>query len=132
IWKQLITRFCKTPLHGEVSAFDIAHLAHALEESGKWTAVQRNRARATGDKPNAPDLAQLLRPSHDRPRRRAAEQRDKLAAFHSITSSASASSRSGIWSQRAVGVLKLIINSIFVGCNTGRSGGFSLLRMRRI
>jgi hypothetical protein len=35
-----------------------------------------------------------LRARHDRPRgRRAAEQRDELAALHSITSSASASSK---------------------------------------
>ena len=35
-------------------------------------------------------LALLLRPCHDRPRRRPADQRDELAAFHSITSSARA------------------------------------------
>jgi hypothetical protein len=39
----------------------------------------------------------LLRPRRERPRRRAAEQRDEIAPLHhSITSSASASSLSGI------------------------------------
>ena len=37
----------------------------------------------------------LLRARRERPRRRAAEQRDELATFHSITSSARASSVGG-------------------------------------
>ena len=43
--------------------------------------------------------------------RNTAEQRDKLAPFHSITSSASASSLSGIWRPSAFAVLRLMINS---------------------
>src|SRR6516164_7141742 len=40
----------------------------------------------------------LLRTRRERPRgRRAADERDELAALHSITSSAMASSLSGIW-----------------------------------
>jgi hypothetical protein len=49
---------------------------------------------------------------------------------HSITSSASASSLSGMSRPRALAVLRLIINSNLVGCTTGRSAGFSPLTMR--
>ena len=51
---------------------------------------------------------------------------------HSITSSAMASSLSGIWRPSALAVLRLIINSSFVACMTGRSAGFSPLRMRAV
>src|SRR5258705_13352918 len=44
----------------------------------------------------------LLRPRRERPHRRAAEQRDELAADHSITSAARASSDSGIVSPSAL------------------------------
>src|SRR5262249_35130253 len=46
----------------------------------------------------------LLRACCERPRSRAAEERDELAALHSITSSASASSLSGIWRPSAGGL----------------------------
>src|SRR6516162_6201352 len=49
---------------------------------------------------------------------------------HSITSSASASNLSGIWSPSAFAVFRLITNSYFVGACTGRSAGLSPLRMR--
>ena len=64
--------------------------------------------------------------------RRADKQRDELAPFHSITSSASASSLSGIWRPSALAVLRLMINSSFVICWTGKSAGFSPLRMRPV
>jgi hypothetical protein len=48
---------------------------------------------------------------------------------YSITSSASASNLSGISRPSAFAVLRLITNSNFVDCWTGRSAGFSPLRM---
>ena len=67
----------------------------------------------------------------ERPRGgRAAEQRDELAASHSITSSASANSLSGTVTASALAVLRLSTNSNLVGCMTGRSAGFSPLRTR--
>src|SRR5262245_12594998 len=74
----------------------------------------------------------LLRAGRDRPkRRRAAEQRDELApADHSITSSVSASSLSGIWSPSALAAFRLITKWYFVGNCTGKSPGFSPRRMR--
>src|SRR5262249_52601796 len=72
----------------------------------------------------------LLRLRRERPRRRAAEQRDELAAFHSITSSARASSVGGISRPNALAVLRLMTNSYLVGSMTGRSAGFAPLTIR--
>src|SRR5262249_21369005 len=58
---------------------------------------------------------------------RAAEQRDELAPFHSITSSARASSLSGIWRPSALAVLRFMTNSNLVACCTGMSIGFAPL-----
>src|SRR5262249_40273581 len=54
---------------------------------------------AVHEHPDAPHAAGLLRPRRERPRGRcAAEQRDELAAFHSITSSAMLNSDGGtVW-----------------------------------
>src|SRR5262249_10402014 len=72
-----------------------------------------------------------LRPRHERPRgRRPAEQRDELApADHSITSSATASSLSGIARPRALAILRLIKSRNLVGCSTGRRAGFAPFRI---
>src|SRR5262245_50388304 len=79
----------------------------------------------------APVHRHLLRARRERPRsRRADEQRDELAPVHSITSSASASTRSGTARPSALAVLRLSTKSNFVGCITGRSAGFSPLRTR--
>jgi hypothetical protein len=44
---------------------------------------------------------------------------------YSITSSASASTRSGTLRRRALAVLRLMTSSNFVGCSTGMSAGFA-------
>src|SRR5262245_19500372 len=59
---------------------------------------------------------------------RAAEKRDELATPHSITSSASAKSLSGTVRLSAFAVLRLMMISNLVDCNTGRLAGFSPLR----
>src|SRR5262249_10967025 len=71
----------------------------------------------------------LLRARRQWPRRRrAAEQRDELAApYHSITSSARASSVSGTTRPSALAVLRLTTSSNLVGCSMGRSAGFAPL-----
>jgi len=53
-----------------------------------------------------------------------------LSGPHSITSSARASRLSGTVRPSAFAVLRLITNSYFVGACTGRSAGFSPLKMR--
>src|SRR5215472_9577783 len=74
----------------------------------------------------------LLRARRERPGGRAAEQRDELAAPHSITSSARASSIGGTVRPISLAVCKLTTNSNFVALKTGRSVGFSLLRTRAV
>jgi hypothetical protein len=51
---------------------------------------------------------------------------------HSITSSARPSNGSGTLMPSALAVLRLRISSTFVDCTTGRSAGFSPLRMRPV
>src|SRR5262245_50614429 len=72
----------------------------------------------------------LLRARRERPRSRAAEQRDERAPFdHSITSSAVICMINGTVRPSALAVLRLITSSNLVGCKTGRSAGFVPLRV---
>src|SRR6516162_5723997 len=105
-----------------VAAFDEAGLAQAFAECSDigsppgWC--------FTVEKPNYRHR-RLLRARRQRPRhRRAAEQRDELAAFHSITSSASASNVGGTSRSSAFAVVRLMTSSNLVGCSTGMSPGF--------
>ncbi len=52
-----------------------------------------------------------------------------VPTFHSITSSARASSAGGISRPSALAVLRLILSSIRVGCSTGRSVGLAPFRI---
>src|SRR6516165_11624223 len=73
----------------------------------------------------------LLRARRQRPRgSRSAEQRDELAPRHSITSSASARRVGGTVRPSVLAVLRLMTNSYFVGACTGKSPGFSPLKIR--
>jgi hypothetical protein len=81
--------------------------------------------------PNAPYPFDLLRPCREWPRGRCTtQQRNELAPFHSITSSALACSDGGTVRPSDLAVLRLITNSYLVGACTGRSAGFSPLRIR--
>jgi hypothetical protein len=72
-------------------------------------------------------------PCRERPRRgRAADERDELPTFHSITSSAMASNPGGKLRPNALAVLRLITNSNLLDCMTGKSAGFSPLRIRPV
>src|SRR5262249_2193303 len=80
---------------------------------------------------DTPHPLALLRARRERPRRRrAAEQRDELAAPHSMTSSASVSRLAGISMPSALAVFRLSTNSNLVGSMTGRSAGLSPFKMR--
>src|SRR5262245_25140801 len=75
----------------------------------------------------------LLRARHERPRgHTTAEQRDECAPFHSITSLACASRLGGTVTPIALAVGRLMTNSNWVGCMTGRSAGFSPFKMRPV
>src|SRR5262249_1979712 len=79
------------------------------------------------------ELRRLPRPCGKRPRhRRAADERDELAPLHSITSSASASTCGGMSRGNALATTRLMISSTLVVWATGRSAGFSPLRMRPV
>src|SRR5262249_20557291 len=71
----------------------------------------------------------LLCVRRERPGRRAAEKRDELAAFHSITSSVRASSVAGTSRPSAFAVPMLMTSSNVVGCMTARSAGLVPLRI---
>src|SRR5262249_15241862 len=108
----------------ENATCDPAELAQPLHKSSDPLTFGRRRSG-----PQVPDgrrLPRLLRLRHERPRgSRAAEQRDELAAFHSITSSATSSRSRGISRFSDLAVLRLMTSSYLVGCSTGRSAGFA-------
>src|SRR5262249_23480281 len=80
---------------------------------------------------DAPHPLALLRARRERPRRRAAEERDEVAPLnHSITSSARSIIDGGMARPSAVAVLRFTTISNLVGNCTGRSPGFSPRRMR--
>jgi len=86
----------------------------AFAERGHKT--RRGIGRAASDESD--HRHRLLRARRDRPSRsRAAEQRDEVASFHSITSSARASSVGGTSRPSALAVLRLMANSNLVGCS---------------
>src|SRR5262245_14639675 len=117
-------------LDRDVATFNPVEFTQSLHESVGPFLLCRGRGRT--QESDGAQFHRLLRPRRPRPRRRsAAEQRDDLSTpHHSITSSARASSVSGTVSPSALAVLRLITSSYLVGACTGKSPGFSPLRMR--
>src|SRR5262245_47775087 len=114
--------------------FRPAHVAGFCEALAKSAQTLRNGVRqGDAEEPNHRH-GRLLRVRRERPRRRAAEQRDELAAFHlrghSITSSAPAESPIGTSIPSARAVLRLSTNSNLTVWITGSSPGLSPLKMR--
>src|SRR5262249_29513781 len=105
-----------------VVALDITRFIQALPKGGHMGAGCCGRPDV-----DEPDHwhRRLLRARRERPRRRAAEKRDELASFHSITSSASASTVGGTSMPSVLTVLRLTTKSNLVGCSTGMSAGFA-------
>src|SRR5262245_22326165 len=115
----------------QIAALAPSERRKPLRESGEIALRHRVALRKTHEHPDAPHPLGLLRARRERPRgRRAAKQRDELAALHSISSSARASSVGGTSRPSARAVFRLITVSYLVGCCTGRSAGFAPLRMR--
>src|SRR5262249_8216842 len=117
-----------TIVGAKVASFHPSHFLQALPESHEPGASIGNGVGIVtahhGSKP--PDAIAWLRARHERPRRRAAEQREEVAARdHSITSSARASSIGGTVRPIAFAVIRLIASSNLVGCSTGKSSGFA-------
>src|SRR5262245_42889906 len=115
-----------------VAADDPAELRQCLHEY-RDAFLASFLVRNASERRNASYALALPRARRERPRhRRATAERDELAALHSITSAARASSLSGICRPSAFAVLRLMINGNFVACITGRSAGFSPLRIRPV
>src|SRR5262249_280111 len=115
--------------HFEVAFLDIAKVAEPEQKLTAQVCFYRVRGRSWF-KVTQLEHFRLLRARRERPRRCAAEQRDELAALHSITSSASERSLSGIWRPRALTVFRLMTRRNLVCCGPGRSAGFAPLRIR--
>src|SRR5262249_1248698 len=120
-WQPLCITISVTVDDIEVAALDATKLSHPLQKGGD---------KAYGGPASA--LTQpgnewpLLRPCCERPRNRAAEERDECAPpNHSITSSARASSVGAMLIPSAFAVVRLITRSNLVGCSTGMSAGFA-------
>src|SRR5260370_15444103 len=117
-------------LDGEVLSLDIAQMAQLLPErlpkATIWI-VDAGHGACFNDRDPV-----LLRPFL-RPRRwhRSREQQTnrEIAPPHSITSSARARTDCGTVRPSAAAVLRLMTNSNFVGCMTGRSAGLAPFRI---
>src|SRR5262249_15534004 len=112
-----------------ISPDDPAQFAEPLQErciAGLSFGIVRHPGHKHAD---APNTLRLLRPRREWPSGCAAEQRDDLAAVHSITSSARASSVAGTSRPSARAVTRLITRSNLVGCSTGRSAGLAPRRI---
>src|SRR4029453_15340143 len=112
----------------DVLTLDESDLFQALAECGKTRchAIRRSAVEKSDHRHR-----RLLRARRERPNsRHAAEQRDELAPFHSITSSARAMSIGGTSRSSAFAVFRLITSSYLVGACTGSSPGLVPLRIR--
>src|SRR5262245_40424973 len=117
---------CPAIFDCNVLAVDKARVFQTLTERSQEVRVVAGRPAA--EEPNHRHRC-LLRTRRERPRRRASEQRDELAApDHSITSSAMATSDGGTERPSMRAVSALMTNSSLFNWTTGRS--LAPLRMR--
>src|SRR6516162_4113022 len=95
-----------------------------------WESLARSGVTMDNSRPRYAGLAALPRADGENFRRGSFILNLPLASHHSITSSARASSDGGTSMPSALAVFKLMTSSYLVGACTGRSAGFSPLRMR--
>src|SRR5262245_49280468 len=118
-------------LDRHILPLDVPGFMNALPECGQKACTIGRRPRAAEESYHR--HRRLLRARSERPRRRrTAEQRDELAAPHSITSSAATSSFSGTEMPSILAVGWFITSWNLVDCSTGNSAGFAPLRMRPV
>src|SRR5262245_28430426 len=120
----VIATFCKARYQPQILTLDIAIVPQLARKP-----LDRRQGLRRKD-PDGPHPLALLRARRQRPRRRAAESQDELAAPHSITSSARVSSVGGMLRPSVLAVLRLIASSVFVTCWTGKLAGVSPLTIR--
>src|SRR5262245_51057029 len=116
--------------HLEIPTFCITELSHAFQKlsdvCADWLSLQRRPRQKGHQRSSSGRLGQYCL----WPRRRAANQRDELAApHHSITSSACPSRAGGTMRSSALADLRLMIISTFVGSSTGNSPGLVPFRI---
>src|SRR5262249_45291455 len=127
-WQSIVLTIRITIHDLDVLAFDIASF---FEPTVKGCSHVRRRIGGTRLEKADHWHRRLLCGRREWPRRRAAEQRDKLAAPHSITSSARCWSCHNTSRPSALAVFRLMVSPYLVGACTGRSAGFSPLRMHQ-
>src|SRR5262245_33691698 len=126
--KSLVATLRRAVYDRHVLALDEAHV---LQPLAKCAQTMRVRFYCCAEEQSDHRHRRLLRSRRERPCRcSAAEQHNEVAPSHSITSSARARTGVGISRPRLLAVLRLITSSYLVGACTGRSTGFSPLRMR--
>src|SRR5262249_15630052 len=131
--KKLVSAFSEPPLNDKIPVLRVAQLTHTAQKCTVYRTFHFDWARTAGKKPNAQTFTRWLRTRCERPcRRSATNKRDELAPPHSITSSAREIIAWGTVIPSASAVLWLIINSTAVACWTGKSAGFSPLRIRPV
>src|SRR5262245_5799186 len=104
-----------TKLHPHVTAVAPSQLLQPLLQGSDATLPLGVVLGEEGEHADPARLVRLLRARRERPRGCAAEQRDELAALHSITSSARASTVAGTSRPSALAVLRLSTVSYLVG-----------------
>src|SRR5262245_43787028 len=127
-WKSIELLFRRTELEEKILAFNITGFAQCftqLRPKGLDICITYE------ERTNSIDL-RLLRTRRERQCRRTAEKRDEVAPLHSITSSARSRIAVGIVTPSALAALRLTTVSNMVACWTGRSAGFSPLRIRPV
>src|SRR5262245_34113163 len=128
-WQSIVLALGRLVLDCDVLTLEISGLLEALKKRRHQVGGALDRSA-----PEEPDHRhrRLLRACRERPSRRAAEQRDEFAAFHSITSSARTRIDVGTSRPSALAVLRLMISSTLMACWIGKSAGFSPLRIRPV
>src|SRR5262249_25857405 len=117
LWQSIVLILRPTIFDRHVPALDKSGFLEALAECGHQVGPIGKRSAV-----EETDHRHCLRPHDERPGGHCpAEQRDERATFHSITSSARASTVAGMSMPVALAVLRLMTSSNRAGCSTGRS-----------
>src|SRR5262245_52043412 len=123
----IVFPFQPVVLDPHILALDKTGFVEAFAERGHK--MQRGIGRTAIDKSDH-RYRLLLRTHPERPHGgRAAEQRDELAAFHSITRSTRNRIDGEIATPKALTLFRLITNSNLTGCCTGKSAGLAPLKI---
>src|SRR5262245_36144943 len=120
---------CSHEKHDGPKILWLDHLHRVIHHTTTWAVVaQRYFTIARNARRRA---SALVSPRHTC-RSHASKQPDELACRHSITSSARPNSVIGKERPSDFAVLRLMTNSVFVDCWTGRSAGLSPLTIRPV